>query len=128
MTPASIPLQVIARFSHDGRVFRSFGHFIAAMNGSLLAVPIGLVTGDFSGVRDGCPVPWYEVFAVVDTPKSEFAPVLAPEVLLQESPLLASLFPPYGWVQDSISVSEGWGPVPRVISPDGVIFSWVRRD
>ena len=68
MKPASLPLDLIARFSHNGQVFRSFGRLLAARNGSLLAVPVSLATGDFSVVVDGCPVPWHEVFAAVDTP------------------------------------------------------------
>lgn len=127
MTPASIPIQTIAQFAHAGRVYRSFGHFLAAKTGALLAVPVGLATGDFSAVIDGCPVPWAEVFAVIDTPRAEHtARVLMPEHLAEEAPLVAALFPPHGWVQDAISAGPGWGPVPRVCSPDGVIFCWVR--
>lgn len=127
MTPATIPLSTIARFSHDGRVFRSFGHLLAVRNGSLLAVPFGLATGDFSAVVDGCPVPWTEVFAAIDTPlATHTARLLTPEQLASEAPLVAALFSPYGWSQDSISTGHGLGPVPRVSSPDGVIFCWVR--
>lgn len=127
MIPASIPIQTIARFANAGRVFRSFGHFLAVQNGSLLAVPVGLATGDFSAVIDGCPVPWSEVFAAIDTPLAkESGRVLMPEHLAAAAPLVAALFPPHGWVQDAISAGPGWGQVPRVCSPDGVIFCWVR--
>lgn len=127
MTPASIPIQTIARFAHAVTVYRSFGHFLAVKNGSLLAVPVGLATGDFSGVIDGCPVPWSEVFAAIDTPRAEHtARVLMPEHLAEAAPLVAALFPPHGWVQDEVSVGPGGGTVPRVCSPDGVIFCWVR--
>jgi hypothetical protein len=126
MTPATIPISTIARFSHDGRVFRSFGHLLAARNGSLLAVPFGLATGDFSALVDGCPVPWTEVWAAIDTPRAAHSRALSPEQLASNAPLVAALFSPYGWLQDSISTGHGWGPVPRVSSPDGVIFCWVR--
>lgn len=127
MPAASIPLSSVAHFAHGGRVFRSFGYLIAARTGALLAVPFGLATGDFSAVVDGCPVPWTEVWAAIDTPRdAQAARVLPPERLALEAPLVAALFSPYGWAQDSISCGPGWGPVPRVISPEGVIFCWVR--
>lgn len=128
MKPASIPVQSIARFSLSGVVFRSFGFFLAARNGSLLAVPLGLVTGDFSAVRDGCPVPWHEVFVAVDSPKSPDSEVLSAERLAVAAPLVAALFPPYGWAQDAVTVSPGGRPVCRVFSPDGVIFCWIPSD
>ncbi|HRH13212.1 MAG TPA: hypothetical protein PK225_02550 [Azonexus sp.] len=128
MTPASIPVQTIARFAHEGRVFRSFGRFLAARDGSLLAVPVGLATGDFSAVRDGSPVPWGEVLAAIDTPVSTLFEALQPEQLARLAPLLAALFPPYGWAHDHIAVSAGGRPVARVSSPDGVIFCWVPQD
>ena len=128
MTPASIPILTISRFAHEGRVFRSFGRFLAARNGSLLAVPLWLATGDFSAVRDGSPVPWGEVLAALETPVSALAEALPPERLAQRAPLLAALFPPYGWVQDHIAVSAGGRPVARVSSPDGVVFCWVLTD
>lgn len=126
MTPASIHLSTIARFSHDGRVFRSFGRLIAARTGELLTVPFGLATGDFSAVRDGCPVPWGEVLAAVETPVNPGAGPIPPEQLAKVAPLVAALFPPYGWVQDSFPISDGASPVRRVSSPDGVIYCWVR--
>ena len=128
MIPASIPMASIARFAHEGRVFRSFGRLLAAQNGSLLAVPVGLVAGDFSTVREGCPVSWHEVFVAVDSPVSAFFEVLQPGQLAVAAPLLAALFPPYGWVQDHVAVSAGGRPVPRVTSPDGVIFCWIPQD
>lgn len=128
MKPASLPLDLIARFSHNGQVFRSFGRLLAARNGSLLAVPVSLATGDFSVVVDGCPVPWHEVFAAVDTPLKPDSELLQPHGLASAAPLVASLFPPYGWSQDYVAVSAGGRPVPRVTSPDGVIFCWIPQD
>lgn len=125
MTPSSIPLGLIARFSHSGRVFRSFGRLLAARNGSLLAVPVSLGVGDFSTVTDGCPVPWHEVLTAIETPVSDTAVPLLAQQLGLSAPLVAALFSPYGWVQDQISVSDGGRPVCRVISPDNVVFCWI---
>lgn len=129
MKPSSIPLSAIARFSHDGVVFRSFNYLLAARVGSLLAVPVALASGDFSVVRDGCPVPWTEALAAVDTPKSPFFKELTAERLAYLAPLVASLFPPHAWGQDSISLgADGQSSVCRVISADGVVFCWVPND
>lgn len=125
MKPASIPLQTIARFSKSGQVFRSFGYFLAASGGSLLAVPVCLGSGDFLKVVDRCPVPWFEALAVIESPRSDDFKPLQPEQLAKVAPLVAALFPPYGWVQDAVSLNTDSGPLPRVISPDGVLFSWV---
>lgn len=126
MTPSSIPLRDIARFSVDGRVWRSFGRFLAVRPGSLLAVPMVLATGDFRSAVDGCPVPWHEVFAAIDTPVGEHAALLQAEALARCNGLLAALFPPHGWRQDSVCLCAGGRPVARVASPDGVVFCWVR--
>lgn len=63
-----LPLETLAGFSQDGRVFRSFDHLILPKNGELLLVPVWAATGDFRRVIDGCPVPWEEVFDVLDAP------------------------------------------------------------
>ncbi|MDD2664414.1 MAG: hypothetical protein PHD19_11740 [Dechloromonas sp.] len=125
MKPASIPLKDIARFSADAQVWRSFGRFIAVQNGALLAVPDVLVSGDFTAARDGCPVSWHEVLTAVDTPISANSRGLSPEQLADSAPLVAALFPPWGWAQDAIALCAGGRAVARVISPDGVIFCWV---
>lgn len=126
MKPASIPLQSIANFAQGGLVCRSFRRLLAARSGSLLMVPVGLVAGDFSGVRDGCPVPWTEVLAAIETPLAASAVLLTPAQLAIAAAEVAALFPPYGWQQDSFSTGPGWGPVNRVTSPDGLVFCWVR--
>lgn len=125
MKPATVPLPSLAPFSHNGQVFRSFGRLLAVRSGQLLAVPVALGAGDFSTVRDGCPVPWHEVFAAVDSPISVFSEALDAAAFTASHPALAALFSPHGWVQDWISLSAGGRPVARVSSPDGVIFCWV---
>lgn len=63
-----IPLETLSNFSQDGRVFRSFDHLIFARAGALLLVPVWAAVGDLRRVVDGCPVPWEEVFDVLDAP------------------------------------------------------------
>lgn len=58
----------IRLFSADGRVHRAFHHLIASRMGTLLLVPLHLVVGRCDAVIDGCPVPWEEVFAVLEYP------------------------------------------------------------
>jgi hypothetical protein len=125
MKPASIPISSLATLAHEGRVYRSFGRLLAVRSGALLAVPVALAAGDFSAVRDGCPVPWYEVLAAVDTPVSTFSAPLSGDELTMTQPALAALFSPHGWTQDFIVLCAGGRPVARVSSPDGVIFCWV---
>ena len=125
MKPSSIPISAIGTLAHEGRVYRAFGRLLAVRNGQLLAVAGALGSGDFSAVRDGCPVPWYEVLAAIDTPVSPVSLALWSDDLTAISPALAALFSPHGWVQDFIVLCAGGRPVARVSSPDGVIFCWV---
>lgn len=70
MTEPFFPIERLRLFSADGQVYRAFNHLIAARMGTLLLVPIHLVTGRFEEVVDGCPVPWEEVHAVLEYPAS----------------------------------------------------------
>lgn len=79
-----IPLETLSGFSQDGRAFRSFDHLILARTGALLLVPVWAVTGDLRRVVDGCPVPWGEVFDVLDAPAAGVSvgePALVPPPL-----------------------------------------------
>ena len=66
----AFPIERVRLFSADGLVYRAFWHLVAARVGSLLCVPFHLVTGRCDAVQDYCPVPWEEVFAVLDEPFS----------------------------------------------------------
>lgn len=68
MTDPFFPIERLRCFSADGQVYRAFNHLIAARMGTLLLVPIHLVTGRCEAVLDGCPVPWEEVHAVLEYP------------------------------------------------------------
>lgn len=68
MIDVSIPFNVLTLFSADRKVYRAFGHLIAARMGTLLLVPDGMVVGELGAVLDGCPVPAEEVYAVLEYP------------------------------------------------------------
>ncbi|EEG08195.1 hypothetical protein [Pseudogulbenkiania ferrooxidans] len=55
-------------FSSDRRVYRSFGHAIVAEPGLVAVAPLSSLDGSLQGMVDGCPVPWTEAWAVIDTP------------------------------------------------------------
>ena len=95
-----VSVSAIAAFAADRRVCRAFGHLIAAAPDALLLVPIGWTTGDLRAVVDGCPVPWEEVWAVIDAPPGSVAPV-QPDNLCRDMPALARITP-YGWISDVI--------------------------
>jgi len=63
-----IHIDRIRLFSGNGEVYRAFHHLVAARVGTLLMVPLHLVVGRCDGVVDGCPVPWEEVYAVMEYP------------------------------------------------------------
>lgn len=115
-----IHVRTIAQFAGDGRVWRAFDHLLAAGPGRLLLVPVGLADGSLSAVTDGCPVPWPEVWAVLDAPLREEAPALAPERLAALAPLAAAHLTPYGWVRDVVPAAAAVPTLTRLISPDGV--------
>ncbi|QZA80879.1 hypothetical protein [Deefgea piscis] len=62
-----LSLTTLRPFSLDGRLYRCFGHVLAAHHGSLLAVPLLACCGDFRQLIDGCPVPYDEALMVIDT-------------------------------------------------------------
>lgn len=64
-----ILLENLETFSSSGRVFRAFGHLIAARAGATLLVPQEQVDGDLRRVLDRCPVPYEEVLALLDPPE-----------------------------------------------------------
>lgn len=73
MTDPFFPIERLRLFATDGQVYRAFDHLIAARMGTLLLVPMHMVTGRCDAVVDGCPVPWEEVHAVLEYP-SNFNP------------------------------------------------------
>ena len=75
--PFSVNFDALRCFSGNGTVYRAYDHLIAATHGMLLLAPIIVVQGRFDGVVDGCPVPWEEVFSVIEAESLPFMPDLA---------------------------------------------------
>ncbi|WP_024303354.1 hypothetical protein [Pseudogulbenkiania sp. MAI-1] len=80
----ALQLLSLLPFSSDRRVYRSFGHAIVAEPGLVAVAPLSALDGSLRGMVDGCPVPWHEAWAVIDTPTAaavdlashDFAPVV----------------------------------------------------
>jgi hypothetical protein len=73
MSDLFFPIERVSLFAADGQVYRAFDHLIAARMGTLLLVPMHLVTGRCDAVIDGCQVPWEEVHAVLEYPSGNAA-------------------------------------------------------
>jgi len=118
--PLEVSVSAMAAFS-DGSVFRSYDHLLAAGAGTLLCVPMGLAAGDLRSVVDGCPVPWEEVFSVIDsgcaTPLE-----LPPNLVEHQYPALASLARE-GWSMDLIALGAGRLRHARLIHVSGIRFA-----
>lgn len=115
----AVHVTTIGRFAADGRVWRAFDHLLALGRGSLLLVPVGLGDGDLRRVTDGCPVPWPEVWAVLDVPLGD-GRVVSPSRLAELSPLAAAHLAPYGWVRDVVPAQGTVPTMMRLTSPEGV--------
>lgn len=115
-------LRELSPFAADAQVWRGFDHLLALGVGSLLLVPVGLVTaGDLRTVRDGCPVPWREVWAALDVPLAGAA--VSPEAMARELPRLVRATSPYGWQRDRLTPDPGHGVrAQRWVNAQGVRF------
>ena len=120
--PPEFSISAIAAFSSSGYVHRAFGHLVAARHGSLLVVPLPLVTGDLRQVVDGCPVPWNEVWMLIDLPPRK------PESLAASQ--MASAWPDLArvvaddWAIDLLPMG-GRSPAYRLFHPSGIRFAKV---
>lgn len=118
------PVALAAAFSFDRRVYRAFGHLLAAGDGTLLIVPMAIANGDLRGVVDHCPVPWPEAWAVMDTEVERSIP-MSPEVMRTEHPALAE-WSDTGWGLDFITLGNSPRPkIPRLCHESGVRFAQV---
>lgn len=122
MTP-SVRLEVLARFSADARVWRSFDHLVAYNGEALLLVPVALARGNLLSVWDGLPVPWEEVLAVLNADGDDPHPASV-ETLAAMNPLLVRCFTPGGWVIDRVPAGPKVPQLVRAVSQDGI--RWAR--
>jgi hypothetical protein len=132
LTAPLFPIDRLRLFSADGQVYRAFDHLIAARMGTLLLVPLHLVTGPFhlpSGkpaLVDGCPVPWEEVHAVLKYPAT--SPIAPADATLAEFNYLqrfAALgLSPAACEMDHIApMVNGEEKVLRLVHPCGVRYA-----
>lgn len=122
---ALFPLPDLAAFCAPGvALYRSFDHVIAAKSGAILLAPVGKVGGDLRQLRDGCPVPWKEVWEVIDTPTPS-GQWLPPAELIALAPRLALAFSPYGWTKDLLRFSPHGLVAIRLCHENGLRFAFV---
>lgn len=124
MTPL-FHIDLLRAFSADEQVYRAFGYLVASRMGTLLLVPFHLVTGRCDDVVDGCPVPWEEVFAVLEYPSSiESEPFFANQ---RFKPLEILNLKQSEWVMDCITpMVNGTEKVLRLVHPCGVRYAVVE--
>jgi hypothetical protein len=115
-----VSISSIAAFSADGHVYRAFGNLLAVKGGELLLVPMGRTTGDLRQVTDGCPVPWSEAWAALDSLPQDAIPI-TPEAMCDSFAALA-LITPYGWLSDEIPLGAGAPDALRLIHVSGIRY------
>ena len=64
------PSNALARHAKNGVIHRCFDHIVAADLGLVVAVPVTLISGCLKNVPAHCPVPWQEMWAILDTEAS----------------------------------------------------------
>lgn len=57
----------LKQYAADGLVYRAFDHAVIAAMGMVVAVPLIHTDGLLTGLVDQSPVPWQELWAVLDT-------------------------------------------------------------
>lgn len=117
-------LSLLAAFSADGRVYRAFGHYIAAANGRLLLVPVPLVCRDQSEIVPGCPVSVEELSAILDAPGNKALPLAADTQLYRR----LEPFAPAGWHCDRLALmpNDRWR-VLRAVNDNGIRYAEVLQ-
>lgn len=135
MTSPLFHIETLSAFSADGQLYRAFDHLIAARTGTLLLVPFHLVVGRCDEVLDGCPVPWEEVFAVLEYPVNLLTDLLEIEIAYSVLtgpkffPVLRELFPvvyAHEWEMDHITpMVNGTEKVFRFVHSCGMRYAVV---
>lgn len=94
------PLPILARFATP---HRCFDHVVAAIPGMVVAVPEIMISGCLKNLPLVCPVPWHEIWSVLDvetdTPAGFDADLFVPPLLLSlgiaERSFLSAPLPEY---------------------------------
>lgn len=75
--PHLVAFDALCDLSSNRRLYRAYDRLIAATHGTVLIVPQIMVKGRFHDVVDGCPVPWEEVYSIIEMPVKPFVMDLA---------------------------------------------------
>lgn len=59
-------IENLLTFAADGRIYRAFDHAVIAAMGMVVAIPLEQAEGSLCGLIDQSPVPWQELWAVLD--------------------------------------------------------------
>lgn len=59
-------IENLLTFAADGKIYRAFDHAVIASMGMVVAVPLEQTEGSLTGLIDRCPVPWQELWSVLD--------------------------------------------------------------
>ena len=115
-----VSLATIAEFTDDGEVYRAYVHALAACRGMVLLVPLELVNGDLTELVDGCPIPWEEVIAILESPQHSPAPLADHIQTVLGRPL--GYIAPTHWDVDSLPVGnlDSGSTVTRLSHPSGI--------
>jgi len=126
----TIPFFLVERlqlFATDGQLYRAFDYLIAARMGTLLLVPFHLVVGRCDEVLDGCPVPWEDVFAVLEYPQQNKYTALIQDDLIEQLEHLC--IDVTACERDTIApMINGPEKVLRLVHPCGVRYAVVMNN
>lgn len=64
------PLATLAKY---GTPHRCFDHIVVAVPGMVVAIPAVLVSGSLKDLPLTCPVPWHEMWSILDTEAEQAA-------------------------------------------------------
>jgi len=127
MTIPFFPVERLQLFATDGQLYRAFDRLIAARMGTLLLVPFHLVIGRCDEVLDGCPVPWEDVFAVLEYPRQHIYTALIQDDLVDQLKHLG--IDVTACARDTIApMVNGPEKVLRLVHPCGVRYAVVMNN
>lgn len=117
------PLERMAPFSGDGRLYLAFDHLIAAKAERLLLVPMWLTAGDLRRAVPGCPCPWEDVLAILQEAPEAVRPLRPAQVLEDQRTAPLVSLADWGWRLERFTLPGGVKPLRRVVHESGVCFA-----